>query len=493
MKKILLSLCLLAPALLGSISSEAAQVSSVRYLMRYDSTTCKYDVLMYLETGDINPGGSTQKMYTNQLTIVVPHGSNVGGNGGSPAGTITTTPYEPQIGHVSGGVVTRTTAVSWAPTNQNFDPSLPSALSGSDVYAFIASPSSAFFPAATQGDTLLLFKIAITTPTNNCGQGIRIWENNAIKGVLVSGDPTSLAFSLFGGKDYNNAMSIGSSNQIFNGTGTTNMDEAKPNVTSSVTPVTIVTGGGKSTTITGASSAVTSSCYTISSYAWTGPSSGGPTAFTASTSGFSRTNAISSDFGTYTLTVTNSLGCSTVQQHDIITALPVHLLSFDGYASGCLARLSWQVAAGQLDLQAFDVQYSPDGARFETVGHLERNPSSDNYSYSYAQAAGKGFYRLMIIERSGATELSRTVSVATACDAPQITIAPNPTNARSVVSCIEAGDQVKVSDVLGNVSANDISGGTTAAVDLGIYPPGIYTVIVSRNSQILKTDKLTKQ
>jgi hypothetical protein len=331
--------------------------------------------------------------------------------------------------------------------------------------------------------------MSIVTPTNNCGQGIRIWNNNIIKGSSVSGgDPSSGTPGMFG-QDFNNGISIGNTNQTFNGAyNPVDMSEAKPNVTSSVTPSTVVTSSGKSTTITGASSSATSSCYTIASTNWTGPNT-----FTANTPGFTINNAGPASFGLYTLTVTNSLGCSTVKMHDITYALPVHLLSFDGYASGCQARLSWEVAPGQQDLQAFELQYSNDGARFTTVAHLERNPASDLYTYSYAQAAGKGYYRLMIIERSGAAEFSKTVSVSTSCESAPITIAPNPTRGQAMVSGIASGDQVKVSDVLGNVIANYISAGSNAIIDLAVYPPGIYSVIISRNHQILKTDKITKQ
>jgi hypothetical protein len=487
MKKLLLSLCLLVPALASTLSSQAAQVSSVRFLMRYDSVFCRYDVLMYLETGNIQAGGD-QGANTNQITIVVPTGSNVGGNGGLFFIPATVTSNEPKFGALNGltNVVTRgAIPAPWANPNRLV---APAALPSSDVYSFVVSPSSAWWPAANQGDTILLFSLTIVPPgPPSCGQGIRIWNNNVIKGSSVSGGDPSSSASGFGGSDYNNGIYIGNNtNQIFNGAfNPTDMSEAKPVVTDTV----IVTGIGASRVINGTSSAPNGSCYTISSYAWTGPNS-----FSASTQNFTRSGGNSANYGVYTVTVTNSLGCSTARSVNILPVLPVHLLRFEGSAQGCMARLTWEVAPGQLDLNDVEVQYSPDGSRFETIGHLERNPDgSDLYSYSYPQAAGKGYYRLMIIEHSGATEYSKTVSVTTACASAPITIAPNPTRGQAVVSGIEAGDQVKVSDVLGNVIANYISAGSAATIDLAIYPAGIYSVIISRNNQILKTDKITKQ
>jgi hypothetical protein len=108
------------------------------------------------------------------------------------------------------------------------------------------------------------------------------------------------------------------------------------------------------------------------------------------------------------------------------------------------------------------------------------------------QPSGKGYYRLKIIDLSGKASYSDIVSVATSCDAPEITIAPNPTTTVSTVSGIEAGDQVKVTDVLGNVIANYVSGGAKATIDLGMYPPAVYNVIITRGTNIIKTDKITK-
>lgn len=478
MKKLILSFCLLIPFLVGSMTSEAAQVSNVRYLLRYDSVNCRYDVLMYLENGNINVPTTSllqQQVGTNQLTIVVPTGTNFGGNSGG-SGSVTTYPNEPRTGGtISGNSISGGTPASWQKTTQAIS---PACMSSSDIYSFNCSASGAYWPQASQNDTILLFSLTIVPPTANCGQGVRIWNNNQLHGSSVSGGDSASSGNGLNGKDYNNSLNdVWSGNDVFNGTGTPNLDEAKPVVTASVTQ--------NSTTITGTSSATTSSCATISSYAWTGPNS-----FTASTSGFTRNN-IPANTGNYTLTVTNSLGCSTVWSKTVV--LPVKLLSFDAMTEGCQARLNWVVAPAQMDLKAFDIQYSQDGINFETIGHLERTPNSDQYSFAYAQASGKGYYRLMIIEQSGITEYTKTVSVNTTCDVQVITIAPNPTTGRSVVSGIESGDQVKVSDVLGNVIANYVSSGSTAAIDLSIYPSGIYSVIVSRNSQILKTDKITKQ
>lgn len=486
MKKFLLSLCLLTPALLGGIASQAAQVSNVRYLIRYDSVNCRYDVRLYLETGSIQAGGD-QGANTNQVSLVVPTGSNVGGNGGLSFVPATVISNEPRFGALNGltNVVTRSALPApWGNPNRLINPN-STLFPNSDVYSFVVSPSSAWWPVANQGDTITLFSLTIATPgAPNCGQGIRIWNNNIIKGTSTSGDPSSSTTG-FGGSDYNNGIYIGNNtNQIFNGNyNPVDMSQAKPVVTDTV----IVTGSGAGRIITGTSSAPNGSCYTITGYAWTGPNS-----FSASTSGFTRSGGNSANYGVYTITVTNNLGCSTAKSVNISTVLPVHLLSFTGNADGCQARLAWEVAPNQDDLQAFDVQYSADGIRFTTVGHLERNPASDLYSFSYAPPAGKGYYRLLILEHSD-NEFSQTVSVSTGCEAAPITIAPNPTRGQATVSGIAAGDQVKVSDVLGNVIANYISGGSTAQIDLAIYPAGIYSVIISRNNQILKTDKITKQ
>lgn len=183
----------------------------------------------------------------------------------------------------------------------------------------------------------------------------------------------------------------------------------------------------------------------------------------------------------------------TVDFTNCSVVLPVHLLSFEGKADDCYAKLSWEVAAGQADLSAFTVQYSKDGIRFESIGHLERNPNSDQYYFSYTQAPGKGFYRLLIAENSGAMEYSKTVAITTDCASSPISIAPNPTRDLAVINGVSVGDQITITNVLGNVIARYTAAGSSVVVDLSHQPSELYSVIISRNGEMLRGAKLSKQ
>ncbi len=371
-----------------------------------------------------------------------------------------------------------------------------------DVYSFTPNVSlNAVYPTMNPGDTVLLFSISIVTPTANCGQGVRLWNNNVIQGVGQNGanstgcggtapnDPCSAVFN--GGSDYNNGMGIGTNaaqtsggGQIYKGNGISNSNQAQPVVNNIALTCTATTS-----TLT-ASPALALCGSTITSYVYRNASN----AIVSSTNTLTVTTATNNS--PYTLTVTASNGCTSVATRSVSSVgcfiLPVKLISFTAITDKCNAQLGWEIAASDKDFERFDVQYSRDGKQFTTVGQLPRNQYNEKYSYSYSQTSGKGYYRLAIVDLKGTTTYSETRSIITSCDDNVITISPNPTYAISTVKGLEAGDQLKVTDMLGNVLANYISGGNQATIELANLPAGIYSVMISRNGEILKAAKITK-
>lgn len=484
MKKIALLICALC---LVVILPSRAQLTGGRYKIQYNASTCRYDIFLV-------PGGGTfvatdtlkRLTRTSRLSVVVPSGSSIDFQ----------YPNQPRFRNTAG------TASAWQ--NNGVSDNFTIGTTAYEVYPFDVNVTNTWYSAISNTNPILLFSLDITLPAGNvCGAGVRLWRNNVIQGVGQGGassstgcggssalvDPCSAAMPALA--NYNNSFKIGDNSvggltEKYTGISGTNVVTLPP---PTITPFTLGISGGNITT----SSAIASgSCATLQSYTWTGPNAYSATTNTvASSATASLSRAVSAaNLGTYTLSVTNSNGCTASASN--VIALPIKLLSFSGSANKCAAQLSWQIVHGEKDFQGFDVQYSGDGARFGTVGHLDRSAYNDSYGYSYIQASGKGFYRLQITDLSGKVTYSETVVVTTDCDNPEITIAPNPTQALSTVSGIEAGDQVKVTDMLGNVIANYISGGSRATIDLGIFPSGVYSVMISRGTDMLKTAKITK-
>jgi hypothetical protein len=469
-----LKLFILAILLCAPLSGVYAAVNNVTYKIVYNPSTCLYDVFMTVTNGSTT-SIFEQEAYNAQVSIVVPSGTTVG--------TTSITSNEPKTGSYSGTTLTRTTATGWSYTNSN---SWTSGSSNVTVYAFTPNLSNAYWPSLSTGSSVLLFSLPISTTT--CGSGIRMWNNNIINGTSVAGGDPSSSTSGFNGKDYNNGVNFSddlSFNliQAYSGNGTSSTAPVSPTIAS--TNLTISGGNINGT----ASVSQSGSCATISSYTWTSPAGGGFTYTSTTSPSFTRA-ALTANYGAYTLTVTNSLGCTATALATV--ALPIKLLSFTGTANKCNADLRWQIASTDKDAARFEVQYSADGARFATVGTLDRNTYEDSYSFSYTQPSGRGFYRLKISEVGGKATYSEIVSVNTECAAPDITIAPNPTASYSTVNGIEPGDQIKVTDMLGNVIANYVSGGSRATIELSNLPAAVYNIIISRNTEVIKAAKLTK-
>lgn len=510
MKKLISLLALASVLLAGSYGARAA-VTQTKLKLKYNTTTCRYEVWLYIVAGSASYASASSEIvaYPGLVTIVVdsavPNSAIPTGLNGTFSGVISS--VYPQGSGDGGQTLDGANTAFWQVTGSgNIQKGSASfGLNGYKAFAFSApTVGGAYWPTMVTGDSLQLFSVSL--PPVKCGQAVRIWNNNAIQAGpgagTFSSPPADPPSSSWNGKDFNNGYnfynaSTGVPTQTYAGNlaGVTSLPLPTINgLTNGGAPGNITLGFTTSLPNFGSSTSIGSgSCATLSSYNWTGPNSFNTTTTvsgTSATASFSRTLSLA-NVGNYTLTVTNSNGCTSSALVQVV--LPVKLISFSGRAKGCSAELVWQLPVAQRDVQRYEVQYSADGIRFTTVGQVDRNLYNETYVYNYTQASGKGYYRLKEVDLSGKGSYSDVISVTTSCDNDRITISPNPTNSMSTVSGIEAGDQVKVTDMLGNTVANYISGGSKATVDLSIFPPGIYSVIISRNSETIKAEKLTKQ
>lgn len=95
--------------------------------------------------------------------------------------------------------------------------------------------------------------------------------------------------------------------------------------------------------------------------------------------------------------------------------LPLKLVSFSGSVNGGATILQWQTS-NEVNTKDFEVERSPDGINFLTVGKLAAANSDGNNFYSYTDnAAGQnaGFYRLKMIDENGSFSYSSIIKVAT--------------------------------------------------------------------------------
>lgn len=82
------------------------------------------------------------------------------------------------------------------------------------------------------------------------------------------------------------------------------------------------------------------------------------------------------------LSATYLTGFSEFSGTDVNDPMPVHLLSFSGERSGRAVVLAWTTAS-EVNNKGFEVQRSADGKRFETIGFVKGNGTS-NITHRYA-------------------------------------------------------------------------------------------------------------
>ena len=110
----------------------------------------------------------------------------------------------------------------------------------------------------------------------------------------------------------------------------------------------------------------------------------------------------------------------------VVSVLAVSLTDVTSAAADCSAKINWSTVKEDAG-STFDVEYSPDGARFVKVGTVAgRSTSGSNYEFSYSQGNGRGFYRLKIGGINGGVSYSKVVNVTTRCNEKKVFIYPNP-------------------------------------------------------------------
>lgn len=260
---ILAALCLIGIAAVHTVSG---QITAVKYQMRYNTTSCRYDCYIVLSNPSDTTTVQAQRVQFNaQYSLVVPTGTAI-----SVAQN-----FNPKR-------ITNGTPLTWQISSTVSDPTVTP---GRDYISITPnlSPTAAYAAGLQGGDTIRLFSLLVT-PTTLCGDSIRIFDNDL--------DPVS---DSLGGGDFDNGFTIGSPEQLYVGN-VAPVRAPKP-VISALTSCSL----GLAIDLT----ATASSCQSPFKYAWTGPNN-----YTGITQDVNITNATSANSGNYFVTVTDNLGCT---------------------------------------------------------------------------------------------------------------------------------------------------------------------------------------
>lgn len=194
--------------------------------------------------------------------------------------------------------------------------------------------------------------------------------------------------------------------------------------------------------------------------------------------------------GTYIMTWTDSVGCGdTVEIFAFATCTPLSLdlLSFTAVKNGeHQVLLSWKTANEQ-HTDRFFVEKSADARVWNAIGTImAAGNSTQKKAYSFNDVRpfdGINYYRLRMLDQDGSYKLSAIRKIVFGGTVNTVTLAPNPTGGRTVLSCakpLAAATTVKVWNSMGRlVMSTMLPAGTTSYdIDLGQVPGGVYLVHV---------------
>ncbi len=174
--------------------------------------------------------------------------------------------------------------------------------------------------------------------------------------------------------------------------------------------------------------------------------------------------------------------------------LPLHLLSFTGEIKNNTNVLSWQTAAGEINVKGFAIERSSNGNAFEEIGFVNAAQSGNNH-YNFTDSHPTSdihFYRLKMYEEGNSYQYSQAIALKRN-SGNGMSIYPNPAQLSIAISCPAQNFSLEVFDYAGKkiYSQKDIH--QNAIVNIENFPNGLYLVRASLANGNVWTGKLIKE
>ncbi len=148
---------------------------------------------------------------------------------------------------------------------------------------------------------------------------------------------------------------------------------------------------------------------------------------------------------------------------ELASVLPLVLTDFKGLYRNGATELEWKTASEEA-LSHFDVEFSTDGIRYETVGKVPATNSSTGNIYHFSHAVqqnGTLFYRLHMADINGQFSYSPIISVQTGHTARSLVYPTIVEDGILKLSLEEAFESLEIRNTAGQlVLQNDLQGKT---------------------------------
>lgn len=178
-------------------------------------------------------------------------------------------------------------------------------------------------------------------------------------------------------------------------------------------------------------------------------------------------------------------------------ALPLKVIFFTGFEKNNIVQLNWNVLID--DVLSFEVERSIDGANFTTITTVAKNSNGGKlYKATDISVSQSGYlyYRLKGIERDGSVSFTNIVKIAMNGKNVPITIGPIPfvDHIKIVANNLENQTKTKVifTDINGK-KVRETLFGNGDIYNLGNLQPGVYSLQIIGDKEILHTQKVVKQ
>lgn len=174
--------------------------------------------------------------------------------------------------------------------------------------------------------------------------------------------------------------------------------------------------------------------------------------------------------------------------------LPVKLVSFTAQQKSCgIVALDW-VTSKEQNVSHFELQYSKDGNRFNTVKNVQAKNAAmgATYTATVEQAGKEGYYRLKTVDFDGVSALSHVAKVILTCEANVISVSPNPALNTINITGLEAAAEIRLYNVVGQQVLKQQVAAGASKIDINTLPAGNYNLMIRDAYGASTTFKLVK-
>jgi hypothetical protein len=173
-----------------------------------------------------------------------------------------------------------------------------------------------------------------------------------------------------------------------------------------------------------------------------------------------------------------------------LSTLPVKFVSINvTLVNKTSAMLKWVVATPTTKSDKFQIEYSADGRRWNSIGMMDiSNANQNSYQFLHNNIpAGNLYYRIKEIDIDGAYVYSNIVLLHNKSNFTSFVIFPNPANNYISISSpynVNGQTQLTLYDAVGKKLTSLLMTGATAEINTTHLPDGAYLLKIATNGDI---------